>query len=162
MHSTRYRYPGRARRAGLRTIPAGASAAALALLLGACGGGEPEVETSTVEMEPEAATADAAPEADVAVAEPVEGAEAALEETASAVDGAADAVAAEAGDGWSSLQANWAESADEVRAHFSELSEEDVLSTGGDREALVAVVGERYSLEPEEAERQVADWEATL
>ena len=144
-----------------------ALAAALAVLLGACGGGEPEVETSTIEMDPDAGAALPA-EADPGAAdpglttgadEPVEGA---IVAGADALGDGADAVAAGADDAWTSLQANWADSVEDVRAHFGELSEGDILATGGDRRQLVAVVQERYNLAPEEAEQQVADWEATL
>ena len=136
------------------------AALALVLALGACGGTDSDVETSTIEMEPDA-TAPAAPETDLSAdAEaPVEGA---IVEGADALGDGADAVAAGADDAWTSLQANWADSVDEVQAHFGELSEEDVLATGGDRQQLVAMVQERYNLAPEEAEQQVADWEATL
>lgn len=79
-----------------------------------------------------------------------------------AMEGAVADGTAAAGDAWTSLQANWADSVDEVKAHFGELSEEDILNTGGDRDRMVGVVQERYRLEPAEAERQVADWEATL
>ena len=152
------------RHTSARAVAAPATAAtAFALLLGACGGGEPTVETSTVELEtdPAAVPADpaapAAPEADVAAAT-----DDATDDALAAGSEAVDAAAAGAEETWTSLQANWEESVDEVQAHFGELSEQDVLATGGDRDALVAVVQERYRLEPEEAERQVADWEATL
>ena len=147
-------------------IAAALGAAGLALALGACGGGT-DVETSTVETAPDAA-APASPATDPVAVEPGLSAGAddpvggAVVEGADALGDGADAVAAGADDAWTSLQANWADSVDEVQAHFGELSEEDVLATGGDRERLVATVGERYNLAPEEAERQVADWEATL
>ena len=158
-------------RAPARSVARGTAPVALAMLLGACGGGDPAVETSTIEMDPAAAPAppaddpaaiDPALGADAADLAPPEPAGDALGETVAAAESVADEAAAGAEGAWSSLQANWAESAAEVQAHFGELSEDDVLATGGDRQALVAVIGERYSLAPEEAEQQVADWEATL
>ena len=149
--------------------PTGA-ATALALLLGACGGGDPAVETSTIELESDPVAVPADP-ADPAPADPAASVDAgAVGETAGELADdalavgteAVDAAAAGADETWTSLKENWSESAADVQAHFGELSEEDVLSTGGDRQALVSVVQERYRLDPDEAERQVADWEATL
>ena len=158
----------RLRHRRVRSAAAPASAVALALALGACGGGDPAVETSTVELDEGVSAAPA--ELDPAIAEPAldPGAEVgaavqgAADEAMVAGSDAVDAAAAGASGAWVSLQENWDESVADVQAHFGELSEEDVVATGGDRGALVAVVRERYGLEAEEAERQVADWEATL
>ncbi len=163
-------------------------AVALAVLLAACGADEPTVETDTVEVGeavdtefeadaikdttadvgidtgPTAIEPSIAPEATAeALTDDVaeDASVAATQATAAVEDVAQDGMAA-ADDAWTSLQANWADSVDEVQAHFGELSEEDILGVDGDRERMVSVVQERYSLEPAEAEQQVADWEATL
>ena len=155
------------------------SAVSLVVLLGACNGDEsvgqpvvedPEIEAIPADVEPIDAgqvEADAnemvpAPTAEGATEELAVDLEETTTDAAEVADGAIDEATAVAGDGWSSLQANWAESVGDVRARFGELSEEEILATGGDRDRLVAVVTERYGIAPEDAERQVADWEATL
>ena len=173
--------PSAAPRGSRTTTPLATAltAVSLVLLLGACNSDESVGQPVVEDPEIEAIPADVDPidagqvEADANEMVPAPTAEGATEElavdleetttdAAEVADGAIDEATAVAEDGWSSLQANWAESVGDVRARFGELSEEEILATDGDRDRLVAVVTERYGITPEDAERQVADWEATL
>lgn len=129
-----------------------ACALAAALGLAACGGQDSTIETSEIEVGEAPTPTDAV--------DPL--ASDTLDQGADALEQGADAVAAAGADVWTELQGDWESSVGMVQAHFGALSEEEILATGGDRQQLVAVVQERYQLEPNEAEQQVADWEATL
>jgi len=124
----------------------------VALALGACGGGEPEVEAVDPTAPTEAAESVSeesavAPEEDLTVEE---------EPTPTV------AVAEEAADGWTAMQENWESSAGLVKDRWAELTEEEILGTDGDREQLVVLVQERYGIEREQAEQEVNDWAEAL
>jgi len=125
-------------------------AVSLALTLAACGGDTGQ-ETTTIDG--------AAPEvASEAAAEPLP--TDAVE--ADAVELATGDVEVPGGDGWQSLQDDWMSSVQSVQARFGELSEEELIATGGDRDQLVMLVQQKYGLAADEAEQQVSDFEATL
>ena len=128
-----------------KTLPVTASLT-LALLLGACGGGTDTGDGTVVDP--------AAP-----AAEPVESAAGEALET---TEGAVAAVEEAASDGWTAMQGDWENSAGLVKDRWAELTEEDILSTGGDREQLVVLVQEKYGIAREDAEQQVNDWASTL
>lgn len=135
-------------------------AAALATALIGCGGGNQDAGDVVGE-----GAADVAGAASDAVDEAGALLDDAGEEVAGAADEVvegADAMAATAEGGWTDLQANWQESVGSIQAKWGELSAEDLMSTGGDREQLVALIQDKYNLGADEAEQQVSDWEATL
>lgn len=87
----------------------------------------------------------------------------ATDSAASALDSSADAIAGAAdGAGWTDLQANWQDSIGSIKDRWADLSEEELLSVNGDREALVTLVQEKYGLDRDTAESEVTDWAATL
>jgi len=134
------------------TLPA---TVCVALLLGACGGGG----TTDPAAAPEAPATEAAVEAVTDAASDVAADAADAGESAVA---AGDDVADELGDGWTAMQDDWATSAGVVKDRWSELTEEEILGTAGDRDQLVGLVQEKYGLEREQAEAEVSDWAATL
>lgn len=147
----------------------------LAVMLAACGGGGETVDGAADAVVDEAATAvdatseaaagaaddvaDAASEAGDAV---VDAADGATDAVADAASDASDAVTDAAGDGWVAMQENWEGSAGLVKDRWAELTEAEILETGGDREQLVDLVQERYELERGAAEAEVEDWAASL
>lgn len=123
----------------------------LALALGACGGGTDTDTGDGTVVDP------AAP------VEPVESAAGeALESTEEATEGAVAAVEEAASDGWMAMQGDWENSAGLVKDRWAELTEEEILGTGGDRDQLVVLVQEKYGIEREQAEQEVNDWASTL
>lgn len=138
------------------------SSLTFALALGACGGGgtDGEVVDPAATVEETAATAESNAEAAVEATETA--ASEAVDATGDAVDDAAGAVAEAAGDGWEAMQGDWDNSAGLVKDRWSELTEEEILATGGDREQLVLLVQERYNKDREAAEQEVNDWAGSL
>jgi len=124
----------------------------LALALGACGGGEPDSADPTV-----ADPVDAEPLA-VETSEPTE----AIEPVATATEDVAADVMAEVDEGWTAMQGDWQNSAGLVKDRWADLTEEDILGTGGDRDRLVVLVQEKYGIEREQAEQEVNDWASAL
>jgi len=125
-------------------------AASFAITLGACGGGGEQTD-ATIEEAPEVVTIE--PTTDAATTDATQG---------EALDVVTNEDAPVVGGGWQSLQDDWMSSVPSVQARFGELTEEELIATGGDREQLVVLVQEKYRLEPAEAEQQVSDFEATL
>ncbi|NND91110.1 MAG: hypothetical protein HKN42_09625 [Granulosicoccus sp.] len=119
-------------------------AAAMGLVLTGCGGGG----TAT----PEAVGEEVATSV-----------EQAADTTAAAVDNAAEGVMDAANNaGWTDLQANWQESISSVRDRWDELSDEDLLSVNGDRDALVSLLQDKYGFDRQTAESEVDAWASTL
>ena len=134
------------------------TALTLALLLGACGGENTEEPDSTLD-EPAAEPADPAAEA-------VDAAESAVEDTTDTVAAETSETVADSADaidgGWDAMQEDWDSSAGMVKDRWAELTEEEILATGGDREQLVALVQDTYGIEREQAEQEVNDWVGAL
>ncbi len=141
-------------------------ATAISVVLAGCGGGGTADPVAT-DGEVVAPLEDAAGEATQAVEGAAIEAENALEQAAdsatAAVDSSAEAVANAAdGAGWTDLQANWQDSIGSIKDRWADLSEEELLSVNGDREALVTLVQEKYGLDRDTAESEVNDWASTL
>lgn len=140
----------------IRKIAPVTASLTLALTLGACGDGTNDAGDGAV-VDP-AAT-------DPAVAEPLvvetPDASAALPDE-TPVTTTAESMAAEVDDGWTAMQDDWQNSAGLVKDRWAELTEEEILDTGGDREQLVGLLQERYGIERDQAEQEVNDWAATL
>ena len=139
----------------------------LALSLGACGGDAPDADT--VVVDPAASTDPAAiepaPVDPAATDTVVETAVDPTRETEPTLEPATTdtvAVTEMQDDGWTAMQNEWQDSAGIVKDRWAELTEEEILATGGDREQLVSLVQERYGIERSQAEQEVADWAATL
>ncbi|ASJ70859.1 hypothetical protein [Granulosicoccus antarcticus] len=87
----------------------------------------------------------------------------ASDSAAAALDSSKDAIADAADSaGWTDLQGNWQDSIGSIKDRWADLSEEELLSVDGDRDALVTLVQEKYGLDRDTAESQVSDWASTL
>ncbi|MEE9321768.1 MAG: hypothetical protein V3U76_15080 [Granulosicoccus sp.] len=128
---------------------------AMTALLGACGGDPADPGAQATDPAAAGELLDNAGET------AVDAAGNAVSEAVPVVDAAADAVAG-GGDGWILLQDNWEESVASIQAQWGELSSEDLMAVGGDREALVMLLQDRYSLDRDQAEQQLTDFEGTL
>lgn len=132
---------------------------AISLILAGCGGGS-TTEPAPTDGEIVAPLEDSATDATQAV-------ESAATEAGSAIEQAADSSSeavmdAAEGAGWTDLQANWQDSIGSIKDRWADLSEEELLSVNGDREALVTLVQEKYGLDRDTAESEVNDWASTL
>ena len=140
-------------------------ATAISLVLAGCGGGSTS-EPIPAEGEVSAPLQESATEATQAVegaaAEAGSALEQAADSTTAAVESSADAVVDAADAGWTDLQANWQDSIGSIKDRWADLSEEELLSVNGDREALVTLVQEKYGLDRDAAESEVNDWASTL
>ena len=63
---------------------------------------------------------------------------------------------------WSTIQSRWAEYKVAAKRRWGKLSEQQLHGTRGERGYLLKRVQEAYSLSVEEAERELADWEAQM
>ncbi len=126
-------------------------AATMLLPLAACGGGSPEPSVEA-----------GAPEEVVVEAAEQPGAQAIERDPAPAVEAVTERATAEADETWQALEANWEDALPRVKAEFTELDETRLHGTGGERGAVVALIIDSYGIEPVEAERRLAEWEATL
>ena len=140
-------------------------AAAISLVLTSCGDAgtsEPVVN----EGDAGAALQESATDASVAVEESAAEAGNALDQaadsSAAAVDSAANTVMEAADSGWSDLQNNWQDSIGSIKDRWADLSDEELMSVNGDRDALVALVQDKYGLDRDTAESQVNDWASSL
>lgn len=62
---------------------------------------------------------------------------------------------------WDRMAGKWTEFKQKVRARWARLTEQDLARIAGKREQLMGVLQERYGWGPEQAERQIEDFEAT-
>lgn len=63
---------------------------------------------------------------------------------------------------WSTIQSRWGEYQVAAKRRWGKLSEQQLHGTRGQREYVLKRVQEAYSLTAEEAERELADWEAQI
>lgn len=63
---------------------------------------------------------------------------------------------------WSTIQSRWDEYKVAAKRRWGKLSEQQLHGTRGQREYLLKRVREAYSLTADEAERELADWEALM
>jgi hypothetical protein len=61
---------------------------------------------------------------------------------------------------WSTIEARWQEFRASAKREWDRLSEAQLSGTRGNREYVLKRVQEAYALTPQEAERQVAAWQA--
>jgi len=139
-------------------------ATAISLVLAGCGGASESVVT---ESETDATLQDSAAEVTSAVeeqsAEASDVVEQAADSSAAAVESATDSVMDAADNaGWSDLQGNWQDTIASVKDRWADLSDEELMSINGDKEALVTLVQDKYGLDREAAETEVNDWASSL
>lgn len=139
---------------------------AISLVLASCGGGstsEPAVTDGDIVAPIEESAVDATDAVEESAAGASDVIEQSTDTTAAVVDSAADSVmdAADSA-GWTDLQDNWQDSISSIKDRWSDLTEEELLSVNGDREALVTLVQDKYGLDRASAESQVNDWASTL
>jgi hypothetical protein len=63
---------------------------------------------------------------------------------------------------WTAIQANWDRYKSAAKRRWDRLSEQQLHGTRGNREYLLKRVQEAYALTREEAERQIAAWQAQV
>ena len=61
---------------------------------------------------------------------------------------------------WSNIQNGWNEYKATAKQQWSKLTDEQVDGTMGKREQLSTQVQQAYSVNKEEAERQISDWQS--
>jgi uncharacterized protein YjbJ (UPF0337 family) len=59
---------------------------------------------------------------------------------------------------WDQARGQWTQMKGAVRKQWGKLTDDDLDVIHGERERLVGKIQERYGIEKEEAERQVAAW----
>ncbi len=140
-------------------------ATAISLVLTSCGGGGTS-EPAVNEGDASAALQESATDASVAVEESAAEAgnmlDQAADSSAAAVDSAANTVMEAADSGWNDLQNNWQDSIGSIKDRWADLSDEELMSVNGDRDALVTLVQDKYGLDRDTAESQVNDWASSL
>ena len=63
---------------------------------------------------------------------------------------------------WSTIQSRWAEYQVAAKRRWGKLSEQQLQGTRGQREYLLKRIQEAYSLTADEAESELAGWEAQI
>ena len=63
---------------------------------------------------------------------------------------------------WDQLEGQWAQLKGQVKAKWGKLTDDDLTTLAGKRQALVGKVKERYGIVEEQATKQVDEWIATL
>jgi hypothetical protein len=63
---------------------------------------------------------------------------------------------------WERVEADWGRFKVNAKQRWDKLSEQQLNAIGGRRAVLARRIGDTYSLSMEEAERQLADWQAGL
>lgn len=141
-------------------------ATAISLVLTSCGGGgtsEPAVNEGDASAELQESASEASVAVDESATEAGNMLDQAADSTAAAVDSATDTVMDAADNaGWNDLQNNWQDSIGSIKDRWADLSEEDLMSVNGDRDALVTLVQDKYGLDRDTAESQVNDWASSL
>ena len=61
---------------------------------------------------------------------------------------------------WSNIENGWNDYKARAQQQWSKLSDEQINGTMGRRDALSSRVQEAYSVNKEEAERQISDWQS--
>ena len=61
---------------------------------------------------------------------------------------------------WNTIQNGWKEYEGDAKLQWSRLSAEQIKATQGQRQHLSARLQEVYAVSPQEAERQIADWQS--
>jgi uncharacterized protein YjbJ (UPF0337 family) len=63
---------------------------------------------------------------------------------------------------WDQITGRWHQVKGQLRSKWGKLTDNDLETIGGKREALVGKLQERYGMMKDEAERQADDWMKTL
>ena len=61
---------------------------------------------------------------------------------------------------WERIRANWDQYKVKAKAQWSKLSEEQLHNLQGNRDHLASRIAQAYGLDKQEAEKQVASWQA--
>ena len=141
------------------TVTKTAVALALTVSLGACGGDPADPGAQVTDP---AAAGELLDNAGDTAADAAATAADAAGDVAIEAAPVADAETGAGGDGWTKLQDNWEGSVASIQAQWGELSHEDLMAVDGDREALVMLLQDRYSLDRDQAEQQLNDFESTF
>ena len=62
---------------------------------------------------------------------------------------------------WDQAKGQWKQIKGSVRAKWGKLTDDDLDVIAGERERLVGKIQERYGINKDEAERQIAGWNPT-
>ena len=60
---------------------------------------------------------------------------------------------------WNTIQNGWNEYEGDAKLQWGKLSEDQIKATQGQRDHLSARLQEVYAVSPEEAERQIGEWQ---
>lgn len=63
---------------------------------------------------------------------------------------------------WDRISGNWAHWRDRIRERWGRLTSDELDRIGGRREQLVGRIQKAYDIAPDEAERQLRNWERSL
>ena len=63
---------------------------------------------------------------------------------------------------WDRISGNWKQFKGNLRTQWGKLTDDDLEQAKGHRDSLVGRIQERYGINKDEAERQVADWERKI
>jgi uncharacterized protein YjbJ (UPF0337 family) len=63
---------------------------------------------------------------------------------------------------WDLIESNWREFQRNAHSRWTRLSREDLEAVAGQREKLVAKLRERYGFDAQQAELELAAWQAAL
>lgn len=59
---------------------------------------------------------------------------------------------------WDQIKGNWKQIKGNVRTQWGKLTDDELDQIGGQREALIGKIQEKYGISKEEADRQVSDF----
>ena len=63
---------------------------------------------------------------------------------------------------WSDVAARWPSLSEHVQSRWDRITKADLSGIAGNRDALAALLRERYSLDAREAEKSIDEWVAAL
>ena len=63
---------------------------------------------------------------------------------------------------WDQIQGKWTELKGEARAHWGEITDDELAEARGDREQIIGLIQQKYGKAREEAAREVDRWQASL
>lgn len=63
---------------------------------------------------------------------------------------------------WDRISGNWKQFKGHLRTQWGKLTDDDLEQAKGHRDTLVGRIQERYGINKDEAEREVADWERKI
>jgi len=63
---------------------------------------------------------------------------------------------------WDQIAGNWKELKGKVKAKWGKLTDDDLMTVGGKKDALAGVLQQRYGLAKDQAERELDDFTTSL